>query len=818
MKKGNITVEQLLHILGNESFCKQLLDPEDNCSFLGDSISKEECLERFEQLLHSSIFIMQKTKNFHYLPLAMKILNRFYLEKMKEDPFLFYENTACISLLKLLEKYPESFKEFKIFLDQIDFEMYQGEVGAYYQNHMKKNKILNDYETYDFLNYLMIYKNRKIPHSYVRYIFFILFEKKHDFEIKSIVYAELFRFLIFDLLDQLEWNGAVHIVSLKSEKKPFIFQGSDIYINLDLVKTTLEENLSYIPYLFDLIEKRYKYKSFVHNKYEEIKSKKQSTIKDILGSSFFTENYAYLSIESDITNYSLIDRLRFFEEIAPKLYQKMIEDYEKQILEALKNEEGSNYPTHLVLTLQDLLDQTILLAPEVIHNQAYLQMEYQEDGRRKKIAELLERYESELQGRDDIEHQKMAEYYAKTILTASLNISRLVEEFVAVVEYPIRFIQTEELLEKIFCEYFVGEINDSIHNHVLSYQELELILSKFNQYMMKFYKLKQKEISKYLAKDFDKWNFLNEHLTRLYCNVKYMSNPELYENTYLNLTQVLDIEDAKKIQKDVLKKKIRSQRIYMVILIVLILIFSVSLFLLVRISWQYWSANNSYEKVQAKYNQVKPVPILTPEEGRTEFPMNDDIPQVDFVPLKEENDEVIAWIRVDGTEINYPVVQGNDNEFYLSHLYNKKYNISGSIFGDYRNGISFDSDNLVLYGHNMRNGSMFGSLKKYKDPTYLETNKYIWLITPKATYQYEVFAAYEFDSLKDQYIFNFSSDESFQMYLDNVKQRTVLSSSLEVTTDDHILTLSTCTEDVSVKRFVVVAKRMVTYVALDKEV
>ena len=150
--------------------------------------------------------------------------------------------------------------------------------------------------------------------------------------------------------------------------------------------------------------------------------------------------------------------------------------------------------------------------------------------------------------------------------------------------------------------------------------------------------------------------------------------------------------------------------------------------------------------------------------------------------------------------------------FYLNHLYNKKSNVSGSIFEDYRNGDDFSYDNTVLYGHNLRNNTMFGSLKKYKDASYFENHKYVWLITPNATYQYEIFAAYEFDSSKEQYIFNFNSEESFQTYLDGIKNRSVLSSELKVSPKDHLLTLSTCVEEVNAKRFIVIAKRMVQYV------
>ena len=118
----------------------------------------------------------------------------------------------------------------------------------------------------------------------------------------------------------------------------------------------------------------------------------------------------------------------------------------------------------------------------------------------------------------------------------------------------------------------------------------------------------------------------------------------------------------------------------------------------------------------------------------------------------------------------------------------------------------------------MRNNTMFGSLKKYRKESYFEEHKYIWLITPKATYQYEIYAAYEFDSSKEAHIINFNSEESFQKYLDEIKQKTILSSELEVGTKDHLLTLSTCTDVEPDERFTLVAKRVMTYIVPEKNV
>ncbi len=784
MKKGNITINELLQILENDDLCKQLLDPND-CPFLNGT--KSYYLKNFQQLLDASVLKLEKTMNFKYLGIALKILNQLYLQKLKQNPFLFYETEACVELLELLEQYPKECKEFKTFLENINFEKSRNEIGLFYQKQVKKRKPLNDYELRDFLTYFMIYKNHHIPHEYVCYIFWNLFQK--DQKLKPIIYAEILRFLILDLFHQLKIEETVKIDSI-DDNKPFLYKEEQWYINLNVIKETLEENTNYLPHLFELVEKRYKMKSLGHNKYEEIKSKKQDTIKKIIGSTFFYEEYSYLSIESEMKYWSLIYYFRFLKEVAPQIYEQKMADYELQMK---SGGDTSEQPDTLIITQNDLLDQTVKTANEVIENEPYLKDEYDSKGSRKKIAELLDLYEQE------------AFYCERTILESHLTIERLIEEFVSLLHYEIKDNKTENLLDKIFREYFVREINLNIQTKRLAPKELEVLLSKLNQYMLKFYEIKQKEISKYIVKDQKKWLACNTHLNRLYGNVQYMTNPKLYEGSDLSLTQVLDLNEARDIRRNVLKKKIISQKVSMVVLIILILIFSVSLFLLAKTVYQYWSASNSYGKIEGKWK----LPILDPDPNQKEFPINDSIPQMDFTEVKKENEETIAWIWIDDTPINYPVVQGSDNEYYLTHLYNKKYNISGSIFGDYRNGSDFTSTNTVLYGHNLKNGTMFGSLKKYKDLEFLNNHKYVWIMTPKATYQYEIYMVYEFDASKDHYVFNFNSETSFQSYLENIEP--IVSNNLEVNLEDHILTLSTCDENEKNKRLVLIAKRLYSY-------
>ena len=113
-----------------------------------------------------------------------------------------------------------------------------------------------------------------------------------------------------------------------------------------------------------------------------------------------------------------------------------------------------------------------------------------------------------------------------------------------------------------------------------------------------------------------------------------------------------------------------------------------------------------------------------------------------FAALKSINSECVAWIRIDGTEIDYPVVQGNDNSFYLKHLFGGEWNGAGCIFLDLRVEPDLSDRHSVLYGHHMKNGTMFSDITNYKDQTYYESHATGMILTPTENYRIEFFAGY----------------------------------------------------------------------------
>lgn len=179
--------------------------------------------------------------------------------------------------------------------------------------------------------------------------------------------------------------------------------------------------------------------------------------------------------------------------------------------------------------------------------------------------------------------------------------------------------------------------------------------------------------------------------------------------------------------------------------------------------------------------------------------------KIDFDALKEMNEDIIGWIRFDKNGINYPVLQGRDNEEYLRILPDKTKNSSGSIFMDYLCSADFTDSHTIIYGHNMKNLSMFGRLKKYRTVEgYYETNRYFTIYTPDQIYRYEIFAWYEVGVEDSVYQVGFTEEDAFGEFVDWMLERRYQDTNVTADERDKIVTLSTCST--AGKRFVVHGK------------
>ncbi|MBP5678530.1 MAG: class B sortase [Bacilli bacterium] len=181
--------------------------------------------------------------------------------------------------------------------------------------------------------------------------------------------------------------------------------------------------------------------------------------------------------------------------------------------------------------------------------------------------------------------------------------------------------------------------------------------------------------------------------------------------------------------------------------------------------------------------------------------------EIDFDALKAINPDTVGYIKVNHTNIDYIVVKGNNNNYYLNHNFEKKWNVAGWVFGDYRNHFDETDKNLIIYGHNTKDGSMFDSLINvlekdwYKNPE----NHIITLITEMGTYQYQVFSTYSI--IPEEYYITtyFSSDDQFEKFVKELKTRSIYDYEVEVSGEDQILTLSSCIGE-GYKRVVLHAK------------
>lgn len=180
-----------------------------------------------------------------------------------------------------------------------------------------------------------------------------------------------------------------------------------------------------------------------------------------------------------------------------------------------------------------------------------------------------------------------------------------------------------------------------------------------------------------------------------------------------------------------------------------------------------------------------------------------DINSISISKLKKINNDVVTWIMVDGTGINYPVVKGSDNSFYLTHDINKDKKLSGWIYMDYRNSDELDDDNTIIYGHNLVNKTAFGSLTNLFEKSWFNnSNHYIVLLKDNKKYVYEVFSIY---TIKPETYYlqnNFSSKDSYNEFINTIKGRSKYDFKVNVDNSDKILTLSTCTEDNKDRRVV----------------
>lgn len=180
--------------------------------------------------------------------------------------------------------------------------------------------------------------------------------------------------------------------------------------------------------------------------------------------------------------------------------------------------------------------------------------------------------------------------------------------------------------------------------------------------------------------------------------------------------------------------------------------------------------------------------------------------RIDWKKLKAKNDDVVAWLYSAGSVINYPVVQGRDNKYYLHRLINGEYNFKGTLFVDYRVEKPFKNFNTIIYGHRMKDGSMFKPLVRYDDAGYYKKHKLMRLATPDRNYDLIIFAMARIGIDSKLYKLDFHDDAERQEFIDGIRKVSAIDTGVSVTKKDKIVMMSTCTEELDDKRIVVFGK------------
>lgn len=176
--------------------------------------------------------------------------------------------------------------------------------------------------------------------------------------------------------------------------------------------------------------------------------------------------------------------------------------------------------------------------------------------------------------------------------------------------------------------------------------------------------------------------------------------------------------------------------------------------------------------------------------------MNMNMINVNFNDLKKTNPDIVGWIKVNGTNINYPFVQSKDNKYYLTHSFNKSYNSAGWVFLDYRNN-NTNNKNTIIYAHGRTDKTMFGTLKKVLNNRWLNnTNNYVIKISTETENSlWQIFSIYHIPTTSDYLQTDFYNDTEYQNFLDMIKNRSNHRFNTNVGSNDNILTLSTCYND-----------------------
>lgn len=361
---------------------------------------------------------------------------------------------------------------------------------------------------------------------------------------------------------------------------------------------------------------------------------------------------------------------------------------------------------------------------------------------------------------------------------------------------------------------------DVINASYLSIEDVKWLKSR--RWFKRFLKVYSKELKKrYKNKPVIKKDiFPTDEDAEVLDFTKTINIPQKEVIEILDFTKTIDVTDTKDIIKatENAKKKVKVEKtIYSSVIAIcsfILVILSVML-----VNW-YLENKKTNDVLDTIYEVAKVKEITTTtnieEDNEKETTKkieslysiygNMNMLDVNFDNLKSINSDTVGWIKVNGTKINYPFVKTSDNEFYLKHSFDKSSNKKGWVFLDYRNDIDFLSKNTILYAHGLVNNQMFGSMRNVIKPNWYnnKNNHIIKISTTNNNQLWQVFSTYTIEPESYYITTNFLSDEEYNNFIETIKSRSVYDYKTEVSTNDKILTLSSCYDNK--KRMVLHAK------------
>ena len=236
------------------------------------------------------------------------------------------------------------------------------------------------------------------------------------------------------------------------------------------------------------------------------------------------------------------------------------------------------------------------------------------------------------------------------------------------------------------------------------------------------------------------------------------------------------------------------------------------------LAYNIWLIYAEYEKSDSLYEDVQKYVInrsgTVAEENQDMYDRTEEkstsekeiLPEIDFASLDKINPDVNSWIYIPDTKIDYPVVRTNNNEYYLNHLFDNSIGSAGSIFMDMDNADDYSNTHTIIYGHHMKNGSMFAALFDFKKDAFYDNHKIGYIIGKDARYRIEFFSGYVSDLYTEAWRFKFDTDEELLDWAEAQRGKSDFVSDVKLEPGDRIITLTTCSYEFTEARYVLAGK------------